>query len=179
MELPNREAPNFLYLSCAVQQVRQLIHPFDGEGRIGNGLHGDVHQLHGVVICRHPVGAEITAALATVNNGPLALVANPYSNGLHDTAAIGFPIAGLNIHMEAAEAVGTMVPMVAGGTLRYYGAAAVLTLEGLGAGVGLIVTFFKRLALVFSVHGDYLLLDYGITMGNISQAGIAKILPEC
>ena len=55
------------------QLFGDLRHPFNGEGRIADGLHGDGHELHGVIVRRHPVGAERAAAFAAVDDGPFAV----------------------------------------------------------------------------------------------------------
>ena len=54
--------------------------------------------------------------------------------------------------MEASEAVGAMVAVVASGVFRRAESAADLTGEGVMAGMGLIVAFFKGFAFVFAVH---------------------------
>ena len=136
----------------AVEGIRQILHPFNGEGRIGDGAHGNAHELHGIVIGSHPVGAEIAAAFAAVDDGPFALVAHPNGHGLHDTAAVAFSVAGLDVHVEAVKAVRAVIAVVAAGAFRHHQTAAELALEAVGAGVGLVVTLFKGLALMFSVH---------------------------
>ena len=125
-----------------VKGVSEVLHPLNGEGRIGNGTHSDAHQLHRIVICGDTVGAEVTTALAAMNDGPFALVAHPNGHGLHNAAAIGLPIAGLNVHVKAVEAVRAMIAMVAAGAFRHYQTAAELAFEALSAGVGLVVTLF-------------------------------------
>ena len=45
------------------------------------GAHGNAHELHGIVVCRHPVGAELSAAFAAVDDGPLAALAYPDATG--------------------------------------------------------------------------------------------------
>ena len=77
-----------------------FFNPLQGEGGIGKGLHGDGHELHGVVVCQNPVGADLAAAAAAVDDGSFAFVAHPYSNGFHQTAAVRLTIAGLNVHVE-------------------------------------------------------------------------------
>ena len=141
-----------LYLCLTVQKIGQFFHPLNGEGGIGNGLHGNIHQLHGIIIRSHTVGAEVTAAAATVDDGPLALIANPNSNGFHDATAIGFPVTGLYIHVEAAQAVGAMIAMIAGSALRHYQTAAEFAFKTFVAGVGLIISLLKCLSFVFTIH---------------------------
>ena len=75
-------------------------------------LHGNAHELHGVVVCRHTVGTELSAAFAAVDDGPLAAFAYPDRHQLHDAAAVGGTVAGFFVHMKTGQAVGAMVAVV-------------------------------------------------------------------
>ena len=55
--------------------------------------------------------------------------------------------------MKAGQAVGAMVAVVAAGILRGADPSADFAGKGIVAGVGLIVTFFKGLAFIFTIHG--------------------------
>ena len=68
-------------------------------------------------------------------------------------SAVGSPVAGLDVYVQAGKAVGAVVAVVAAGPLRCAESAADLAGEGVIAGMGLVVAFFKSLPLVFAVHG--------------------------
>ena len=87
----------------------------------------------------------------------LAALAYPDSYRLHDAAAVGGTVAGFFVHMKAGQAVGAMVAVVAAGILRGADPSADFAGKGVVAGVGLIVTFFKGLAFIFTIHGNILL----------------------
>ena len=59
-----------------------------------------------------------SAALAAVDDRPLAALAHPDGHGFHDPAAVGRAVAGVNIDMQAREAIGAMVPVVRAGVFR-------------------------------------------------------------
>ena len=81
----------------------------------------------------------------------------PDGHRLHDAAAVGDTVAGFFVHMKAGQAVGAMVAVVAPGILRGADPPADFAGKGIVAGVGLIVTFFKGLTFVFTIHGNILL----------------------
>ena len=137
-------------------------------------LHGNAHELHGVVVCRHPVGAELSAAFAAVDDGPLAAFAYPDGHRLHDAAAVGGTVAGLFVHMKAGQAVGAMVAVVAPCILRGADPSADLAGKGIVAGVGLIVTFFKGLTFVFTIHGIVLLKNCVCSSSGGVACGFAR-----
>ena len=56
--------------------------------------------------------------------------------------------------MQAAQTVRAMVAVVAAGVLRRAEPAAYLAGESVGAGMGLIVTFFKGSAFILAVHNN-------------------------
>ena len=103
-------------------------------------------------IRRDAVGVEHAAAFAAVDDRPLAALSHPDGHGFHDPAAVGRAVAGVNIDMQAREAIGAMVPVVRAGVFRDDGPAADLADEGVAAGVGFIVVFFKGFAFVFAIH---------------------------
>ena len=142
-----------LHSAVAGHEGGHLLDALQWERRLTQGPHGDGHELHGVVVCRHPVGAEFSAAFAAVDDGPLAALAYPDRHRLHDAAAVGSPVAGLDVYVQAGKAVGAVVAVVAAGPLRCAESTADLAGEGVIAGMGLVVAFFKSLPLVFAVHG--------------------------
>ena len=142
-----------LHSAVAGHEGGHLLDALQWERRLTQGLHGDRHELHGVIIRRNTVGAERAAALAAVDDRPLAAPAYPDRHRLHDAAAVGGPITGLDIYVQAGEAVWAVVTVVAAGLLRCAESAADLAGEGVIAGMGLVVAFFKSLPLVFAVHG--------------------------
>ena len=142
-----------LHSAVAGHAGGHLLDALQWERRLTQGPHGDGHELHGIVVRRHTVGAERAAALAAVDDRPLAAPAYPDRHWLHDAAAVGRPVAGLDVYVQAGEAVGTVVTVVAAGILRCAEPTADLAGEGVIAGMGLVVAFFKSLPLVFAVHG--------------------------
>ena len=142
-----------LHSAIAGHEGGHLLDALQWERRLTQGPHGDGHELHGIVVRRHTVGAERAAALAAVDDRPLAAPAYPDRHRLHDAAAVGSPVAGLDVFVQAGEAVGAVVAVVAAGVLRRAEPAADLAGKGILAGVRLVVAFFKGLAFVFAVHG--------------------------
>lgn len=147
---------------------RQLLHPLNGEGREGHWLHGDRHQLSGVVVCRHPVGGQRPAPAAAVDDGPFAAPAHPDRDRFHDAAAVRGPVSGFNIHMEAGQAVGAVVSVTAPRPLGGCQPTAHPAGEAVAAGMGFVITFFVLLTLVFSIQGIVLLKDM-ILLGGLGD----------
>ena len=100
--------------SIAAHQGSHFLDVVQRERRRAQGLHGNAHELHGIVVCRHPVGTEFSAAFAAMDDGPLAALAYPDRHRLHDAAAVGGTVAGFFIHMKAGQAVGAMVAVEIG-----------------------------------------------------------------
>lgn len=142
-----------LHSAVAGHEGGHLLDALQWERRLAQRLHGDGHELHGVIIRRHTVGAERSAALAAVYDRPLAALAYPDRHRLHDAAAVDGPVAGLDVYMQAGKAVGAVVTVVAAGILRCAEPATDLAGKAVAAGMGLVVAFFKGLPLVFAVHG--------------------------
>ena len=141
-----------LHSAVAGHEGGHLLDALQWEWGFTQGLHGDGHELHGVIIRRNTVGAERSAALAAVYDRPLAALAYPDRHRLHDAAAVGGPVAGLDVYMQAGKAVGAVVTVVAAGILRCTEPATDLAGKAVAAGMGLVVAFFKGLPLVFAVH---------------------------
>lgn len=89
-------------LPIAAHQRGHFLNALQRERRLAKELHGDAHQFHGVIIRCHAVGAERTASLAAVYDGPFPAPAYPNGDRLHDAAAVACPIAGFYVHMKAA-----------------------------------------------------------------------------
>lgn len=96
-----------------LQLFGNLRHPLNGKGRAADGLHGDGHELDGIIVRRDPIGAERAAPAAAVDDRPFAVFPNPHRHRLHQSAAVRFPVARLNVQMYGTQAVGAMVPVVA------------------------------------------------------------------
>ena len=141
-----------LHSAVAGHEGGHLLDALQWERRLAQRLHGDRHELHGVIIRRHTVGAERAAALAAVDDRPFTAPAYPDRHRLHDAAAVGSPVAGLDVYVQAGKAVGAVVAVVAAGPLRCAESAADLAGEGVAAGVGLVITFFVLFAFVFAIH---------------------------
>ena len=144
-----------LHSAVAGHEGGHLLDALQWERRLTQGPHGDGHELHGIVVRRHTVGTERSAALAAVDDRPFTAPAYPDRHRLHDAAAVGSPVAGLDVYVQAGEAVGAVVAVVAAGLLRCAESAADLAGESVIAGMGLVVAFFKGLPLVFAVHGVF------------------------
>ena len=142
-----------LHSAVAGHEGGHLLDALQWERRLAQRPYGDGHELHGIVVRRHTVGAERSAALAAVDDRPLAALAYPDRHRLHNTAAVRGPVAGLDVYVQAGKAVRTVVAVVAAGVLRRAEPAADLAGKGILAGVRLVVAFFKGLAFVFAVHG--------------------------
>ena len=141
-------------LPIAAHQRGHFLDAFQRERRLTKGLHGDAYQFHRVIIRRHAVGAERTASLAAVYDGPLSSPAHPDGDRLHDAAAVTCPVAGFYVHMQAGQAVGAVVAVVAACIFRQTGSAADLAGKCVVTGMVLIVAFFKGFAFVFAVHSE-------------------------
>lgn len=61
---------------------------------------------------------------------PFAILSHPYCHRVHDTPAIGFPIAGHDVEVLAAQAVRAMVAVFGTGATGRDLPSAVLALEG-------------------------------------------------
>ena len=70
--------------SIAAHQGGHFLKIVQRKRRRAQGFHGNAHELHGIVVCRHPVGAELSAAFAAVDDGPLAAFAYPDGHRLHE-----------------------------------------------------------------------------------------------
>ena len=155
---PERSARFFLVgthlfqAAFAAHQAGHLLDAFDRERRLAKRLERDAHELHGIVVCSNAVGAQLSAASTPVNDRPLAALTHPDGDRLHDTAAVGCTVTRLNIDMQAAQAVVAMIAVLTSGILRYDGAAANLAGKAVRTRMGLVVTLFKLLALILSVH---------------------------
>ena len=141
-----------LHTSFTAHSGGHFFDPFQRERRLAQGLHGHTHELHGIVVRRYPVGAERAAPTAAVDNRPLAALTHPNRNGFHDSAAFRRPVARLYIHVQAAQAIGAMVPVVAACILGYAKSSADLAGKAVTASVRFIVTFFKSFSFIFPIH---------------------------
>ena len=147
--LANREArqKQLFHPPIASHQGGHFFNAFQGERRFTKRLHGNAHQFHGVIVCGYPVGTELTAALAAVDNCPFAAFAHPDGNRLHDAAAVGCAVARLFVYMKAGQAVGTMVAVPAARILRRTQPTADFAGKAVSTIMGFIVTFSKVLRL--------------------------------
>ena len=106
-------------LPIAAHKRGHFLNALQRERRRTKRFHCDAHELHGVVIRGHAIGAEGTAALAAVNDGPLSALAYPDGDWFHDAAAVTGPVAGFYVHMKARKAVWAMVAVVAACVFRH------------------------------------------------------------
>jgi hypothetical protein len=162
----------------AAHESCHLLNALQRERRIGQGLHGNGHKLHGIVISQYPVRANITAAAATVDDGPLALVANPDRNGFHDSAAVRSSVTGLDVYVKTLEAIGAVVTVITAGTCRYYQTTAVAAVKSLFTGVVLIISLFVLFSLIFTIHRGYPPSKYFVS-GYIIAKFRDMSMPQC
>ena len=156
------------------QGFRQFPDALHGKGRLTEWFQGDAHEPYGIVVRCHPVGAEFSAPLTAVDDGPLAALAHPHGHRFHHAAAVRFPVTRFNVHMEAAEAVGTVVAVVAGRALWGHQPATDLAGEAVAAWMSFVISFFKLFTFVFSVHFDFLLKICVNLPGGMAESGFAR-----
>lgn len=145
------------YLShCSVSSHErgQLLNPLQRERRERHRLHGDGHQLHRVIVSRCAVGMQYTAASAAMNHCPLTVFADPDTDGVHNAAAVGGTVARLIVHMQAGQAVRTVIPVVATRACRYDRTAAHPAGEAVVTGVRFVITLLILLAFILPIQGN-------------------------
>ena len=118
---------------------KQVLQMTQREGRLRQRLYRQAHEQCWVVIGSHPVGVEYAAELAAVDNGPFAALSYPYRHWLHGAAALGGPVTGFIVQVDAGQAVGAVVAVVAPGPLGTHGPAADTAGEHIIAGFGAVV----------------------------------------
>ena len=87
--------------SLAAHEGGHLLDALERKRRCAERAHGDAHELHRVVVRRHTIRTKRSAALAAVDDRPLAASSHPDGHGLHDAAAVAFAVARLNVHVQA------------------------------------------------------------------------------
>lgn len=126
--------------------------PVQREWRLCHRFHGDGHQFERIIICGNPIGRKLATLAAAVDDSPLAVFSHPDGNRLHDSAAAGCSVTRLLVDVQAVQAVGTMVAVVAAGSRGSHHPAADLAGKAVVAGMGAIISFFVLFSFVFSVH---------------------------
>jgi hypothetical protein len=92
-------------------------------------------QGFGIVIPGDAIGADDTAALATVQEGHLFSIADPYADGIHDASAQASSIPHRDVHVKASEAARAVVALPRAEGLSRHGGAAVRAEERVGRAV--------------------------------------------
>ncbi|MPN55895.1 hypothetical protein SDC9_203579 [bioreactor metagenome] len=87
-----------------------------------------------------------------MDDRPFSALPYPDRHGLHNPPAVGGTVARLQIHMQAGQAIGAVVPMLASRSGGHHRARAHLAGEAVGTGVSFIIIVFVLLPLVFAVH---------------------------
>ena len=118
----------------------------------------------------------LSSAAAPVDNRPLSAFAHPHRNRVHDSAAVGGTVARFVVHMEAGQAVRTVVPMVAPRVFGGDKPSADLAGESVQTGMGFIVAFFQLFPFVFAVH---LSSSYQKTSFCVRNGGMCFSQPPC
>lgn len=158
------------YFSIARHQSRHFLNALQRERRQAERLHGDGHQLHGIIVSGYPVGAQLPAAAAAMDDRPFAVFPDPHRHWIHQSTAVRFAIAGLHVHVEADEAVGTVVAMIASRALRNDGTSAVFADKAVAARMCFVIACFIFFSFVFAVHFYILLNTKKITnFSNLCQ----------
>ena len=83
--------------AVAAHKRGHFLNALQWERRLAQRLHGDGHELHGVVVRSRAVGAERTTAPASVDDRPFAALTHPDGDRLHDAAAVAGAVAGLYV----------------------------------------------------------------------------------
>lgn len=126
-----RKSRVVFYLShCSVSSHErgQLLNPLQRERRERHRLHGDGHQLHRVIVSRCAVGMQ--------------------------HATVGSTVARLIVHMQARQAVRTVIPVVAARACRYDRTAAHPAGEAVVTGMRFVITLLILLAFILPIHGN-------------------------
>lgn len=131
------------HVPVAAHEPCHLLNPLKRKRRCSKRLHHNRHELHRIVIRRHTVGTEAATHTAPVNDRPLPVFSDPHRNRFHMSAAVRIPVAGLNIHMKAAQTVWTMIPVTASRPLGHYLTSAHSTRKYFIAGMVFIISLFK------------------------------------
>ena len=90
-----------------------------------------------------------------MDHSPFASLAYPDSNSVHHAAAIGFPIAGLDVYMLAGKAVGTVIAMITSSAGWDHLSPADFASKNIVAGVCFVIAFVKLFSFVFAIHEIY------------------------
>jgi len=120
-----------------------LLQPFQGKWRGRNWLHGQRHELHGIVIGGDAIGAQRAADFTAMNDGPLSVLPHPDSDGLHDAATMGRAVSRLYVQMLAGEAIGAVISMSTACAVWEHSSATHLADKGLCTGMGLVIAFVE------------------------------------
>ena len=166
--------------SFAAHHPRHLLDPLKRKRRRRQWLHRNRHQFHGIVICCHAIGTEAAAHATTVNDRPLSVFPDPHGYRLHMTAAVRRPVSGFYIHMQAVQAVGTMVPVIAAGSCRHDRTSAYFARKCLVTGMIFVISFFKSFSLILSIQLSVLLkIVHSVTETNFSGGDAAAPCGKC
>lgn len=118
------------------------------------GPHGDGHELHRIVIGRHPVRIEFPAATAPMDDCPFPVFSYPHCNRIHDPATVRAPVSRLIVNMQADQAIRTMVPVSRPSTLRRHETAADFAFVAVFAFMRLVISLLILLPFIFPIHFD-------------------------
>jgi hypothetical protein len=108
--------------------------------RLGKRLDRDPDEEQRVVVAGDPVRRERAAALAAMNEDPLAVLANGDRDRLHRGLAVGRAVAPVVVEVTRPEAVGAMVAVGGAGRGERDVEPAMDAAEGLGAAVEAALT---------------------------------------
>jgi len=90
-----------------------------------------------------------------VDDGPLAIFADPDGDRLHDTAALCCAVTGFDVQVEAVEAIRAMVTVAASRILGNDNPAAEFAGKRILAGMIFEIVLLKGLTFIFSIQVKY------------------------
>lgn len=118
----------------------------------GKRPHSNRHEFHWIVIRRDAVGGELATDSATVDNRPLSVIPDPDADGVHLAVAGGGAVTGLIVNVNAGQAVGAVISVIAARTIRNNRPAALFAGERIRAGMFHEIVPVQLPFLVLSVH---------------------------
>ena len=89
-----------------------------------------------------------------MDDRPLSVFPDPDPDGVHHATTLGGPVPRLLIHMQAGQAVRTVIPVVAARAYRYDRMAAHPAGEAGVTGMRFVLTLLILLAFILPIHGN-------------------------
>lgn len=132
-----------------------------------------------MIVGRDAIGTEGSARAAAVDQRPFATLSHPDGDRLHEPAAVGLAVAGVDVEVDAVQAVGAVVPMFgpATGADDRYAAMAALELVGFGPGPtrGRFLSF-ESLSVLVRTRADSALIGFRQGCSRLPFGQIPEVL---